>query len=146
MAAKKPSRRQQVAAGLLGIMLGLCIAAVAVIHISRPGFRLDPVVGVVGGIAFALVGAVLLAPEGKKKLRAWFGALMVTSIAILFDWLAFGPGEHHVASNLSNSNLGVRVHFWEAPGRVMLASGAVLFTLMAAWAWTRRTLWKRARA
>jgi len=146
MAAKKPSRRQQVAAGLLGIMLGLCITAAAVIHISKPGFKLDPAIGVIGGIAFALVGAVLLAPERNKKLRAWFGALMVTAMAVLFDWLAFGPHEQHAAAAIANSNLGMRTHFWEAPGQVMLASGAVLFTMMALWAWTRRTLWKRARA
>ena len=143
MPVKKPSRRSQVAAGLLGIALGLAIVAAAVDHISQPGVRLDPVAGVTGGIAFAFVGAVLIAPERNKKLRAWFGALMVTALAILFDWLAFGPGEHHAAAAISNSNLGVRTHFWEAPGRVMLTSGAVLFTVMALWAWTRRTLWKR---
>lgn len=143
MAAKRPSRRHQVAAGLLGIMLGLGVVALAVLHISRPVVRLDPVVGVISGATFAFVGAILVAPERNKKLRAWFGALMVTSIAILFDWLAFGPVSHAAAA-VSNSNLGVRTHFWEAPGRVMLACGALLFTLMALWAWTR-ALSKRIR-
>ena len=144
MAAKRPSRRQQIAAGLTGIALGLVVVAAAVVHISQPAVRLDPMIGVIGGSTFAFIGAILVVPERNKKLRAWFGALMVTSIAILFDWLALGLGQHQAAAGISNSNLGVRSHFWEAPGRVMLACGALLFTVMALWAWTR-ALSKRMR-
>jgi hypothetical protein len=146
MAAKRPPRGQQIAAGLFGIVLGLAVVAAAILHITKPVVRFDPVVGVIGGATFAFVGAILVSPERNKKLRAWFGALMVSSIAILFDWLAFGPGEQHVAAGLSNSGLGVRTHFWEAPGRVMLACGALLFTLMALWAWTRALRKKMRRA
>jgi len=143
MAAKKPSRRAQVASGLLVLAGGLGVATLAAGHLfSQPG-RLDPVVGVIGGMILVLVGAILVVPERNKALRAWFGALMVTSIALLFDWLAFGPGERHVAAIGSNSGLGLRTHFWEVPGRVMMASGAVLFNLMALWAWFRTR--KRAR-
>jgi hypothetical protein len=52
---------------------------------------------------------------------------MVTCIAFLFDWIALG----------ANGSTGVRTHFWEVPGRVLLVSGALLFNLMALWAWIR---------
>jgi hypothetical protein len=146
MATKSPSRRRQIAAGLLAMAAGLGVAALAANHLGKPTGRLDPVVGLIAGFAFAFAGAILVAPERRKGLRAWSGALMITFIALLLDWIALGPGEHHVASGLSNANTGVRTHFWEVPGRVLLFSGAVLFNLMALWAWLRALWGKAAKA
>ena len=143
MAAKRPSRRAEVAAGLLVIAGGLGVAALAAGHLFGQAGRLEPVVVMIAGMILVFVGAILVVPERNKALRAWFGALMITCIALLFDWLAFGPGEHH-AARTANSNLGLRTHFWEVPGQVMMLSGAVLFNLMALWAWLRTR--RRARS
>ena len=146
MKAKSPARRTQVAAGLLAIAAGLGLAAFAASHLGRPAGRLDPVVGVITGFAFAFAGAILVVPERRKRLRAWIGALMITCIALLFDWVAFTPGERRITNGISNSNLGVRAHFWEVPARVLMVSGAVLFNLMALWAWLRAWWRRSARA
>lgn len=137
MAAKPLSRRGQFTIGILVIAAGLCVTALAANYLGKPTGKFDPVVGLIAGLAFAFAGAILVVPERQGRNRAFFGALMVTSIALLFDWLAFGPGERHLVAGISNSGIGVRTHFWEVPGRVLLASGAVLFSLMALWAWIR---------
>jgi hypothetical protein len=142
MAAKSRSRRAQIAAGLLAIAAGLGVSALAASHLGKSFGRLDPIVGLMAGFVFALVGAILVVPERRKGLRAWIGALMITSIALLFDWIAFGPSERHVTAGISNANTGVRTHFWEVPGRVLLVSGAILFNLMALWAWLR-AFWRK---
>jgi hypothetical protein len=143
MAAKSRSRRAQVAAGLLAIAAGLGIAALAAIHLGKPAGRFDPVVALTAGLAFAFAGATLVISERRKRARAWIGALMITCVALLFDWVAFGPGEPRVTSGISNANTGVRTHFWQMPARVLLVSGALLFNLMALWAWLR-ALWRKA--
>lgn len=144
MAAKRPSRRAEVAAGLLVIAGGLGVAALAAGHLFGQAGRLEPVVVIIAGMILVFVGAILVVPERNKSLRAWFGALMITCIALLFDWLAFGSGERHTKAGTANSNLGLRMHFWEVPGQVMMLSGAVLFNLMALWAWLRTR--RRARS
>jgi hypothetical protein len=146
MAAKSPSRRTQVAVGLLAVAVGLGAAALAASHFGKPAGRLDPVVGVIAGFAFAFAGAILVVPERRRKLRSWIGALMITSVALLFNWVAFVPGDHSGASAIPNGNHSARTHFWQVPGRVLLLSGAALFNLMALWAWLRALLGKAARA
>src|SRR5262249_52504474 len=143
MAAAKPlSRRGQFTVGVLTVAVGLCVVALAANFVGKPAGRFDPVVGMIAGLAFAFSGAILVVPERQGRTRAWLGALMVSAIALLFDWLAFGPGEHHEAAPLGNG-AAVRLHFWQVPGRLLLASGALLFNLMALWAWLRA---KRVRA
>ena len=144
MAAKPLSRRGQFTIGVLVMAAGLCVVALAANYVGKSTGRFDPVVGLISGLAFAFSGAILVVPERRGRTRAWFGALMITCIALLFDWLAFGPGERHDAGGLTNGT-GARLHFWEVPGRVLLASGALLFNLMALWAWfrARRVAWKR---
>jgi hypothetical protein len=134
MASKPQSRRGQIAGGILALAAGVGLAANAAGHLGAPTGKFDPVILIISGCALAFVGLILFAPERNRRLKAWLGALMITAIAVLLDWLAFGPGAGSPA---------VRVHFWEVPGRLLLASGAVLFNLMALWAWMR-TLPRRA--
>jgi hypothetical protein len=146
MAAKPLSRRGQFTIGVLVVAAGLCIVALAANYVGRSGGRFDPVVGLIAGLALAFAGAILVVPERQGRTRAWFGALMITAIALLFDWLAFGPGEPREAAALGGA--AARLHFWQVPGRILLASGALLFDLMALWAWfrARRVRRKTARA
>jgi hypothetical protein len=145
MAEKPLSRRGQFTIGVLVVAAGLCVAALAASYVGKPAGMFDPVVGLIAGLAFALAGAILAVPERQKGIRALFGALMITCIALLFDWIAFAPGERRITGGISGAHASVRTHFWEVPGRVLLVSGAVLFNLMAVWAWfrTRRAAWKK---
>jgi len=136
MASKPRSRRGQTAGGLLALVAGVGVAANAASHLGQPLGRVDPVVLMIAGFALAFVGLILFAPERNRRLKAWLGALMITAIALLLDWLVF--------SHLAGSGVA-RTHFWEVPGRVLLTSGALLFSLMALWAWMRALWGKPAR-
>lgn len=144
MAAKPHSRRGQVAIGFLVMVAGLGAAATAVSQLLSPPDKtvLDPVIGVIAGFAFVFGGAILVVPERRARNRALLGALMISAIALLFDWVAFGPGEHHVKS-LGKHAVGSQLR--EMSRQILLASGAVLFNLMALWAWirARRSAWTR---
>ena len=68
---------------------------------------------------------------------------MITCIALMLDWLAFGPGERRFASGNPSANAAVGPQqLKEMSVRFLLAIGAVLFSLMALWAWMR-ALWRR---
>jgi len=145
MAAKPLSRRGQFTVGVLVAAMGLCVAALAASYIGKGAGRFDPVVGMFGGLMLSFAGAILVAPERDGKMRAWFGAMMVTCIALLLDWVALGLGDVQAAA--ASVNASARSHFWQVPGRVLLVIGAMLFNLMALWAWLRaRRLRRSARA
>src|SRR5262249_43498894 len=145
MAAKPLSRRGQFTVGVLGATAGRCVAAPAASYVGRTAGRFDPVVGMFAGLMLSFAGAILVAPERNARMRAWFGALMVTCIALLLDWIALGLGDVQAAA--ASVNASARSHFWQVPGRVLLVSGALLFNLMALWACLRaRRVRRGARA
>jgi hypothetical protein len=126
MAAKPLSRRGQFTVGILVVAAGLCVAAIAASFVGRPAGRFDPVVALITGLALALAGVILVVPERDARTRAWFGALMITAIAVLFDWILFGLAARQAVAALP---------------------GAALFNLMALWAWFRaRRVRRNARA
>jgi len=147
MAAKTLSRRGQFTVGVLTATIGLCIATLAASYVGKPG-RLDPVVIFIAGLTLAFAGAILVAPEKEGRMRAWFGAFMVTCVALLLDWVALGLGGTREAAAAVGVNASARTHFWQVPGQVLLVIGATLFNLMALWAWlrARRVRRKSARA
>lgn len=136
MAAKPLSRRGQFTVGVLVAAMGLAVATLAASTIGRPG-RFDPVVVFIAGLTFAFAGAILVVPEHDGRMRAWFGAFMVTCVALLLDWVALGLGGTREAAAAVSVNANTRTHFWQVPGQVMLLIGAMLFNLMALWAWFR---------
>ena len=145
MAAKGPRRRGQVTAGLLLIAAGLGAGAVVASQFCKPAGKLPVDAVAVSIAAFGLVcaGATLAAPERRAGARAWTGMLMVTSIALLFDWVAIGPGERHFTGPAPSANAAVGPHqLKEMSVQVLFAIGAVLFNLLALWAWMR-VLWRR---
>jgi hypothetical protein len=138
MAAKLQTRRAQVAVGVLVMAVGFTLAMFAATYLGKPADRLDPVVGLTSGLALIFLGATLVVPERQTRIRAWIGALMITSIAVMLDWIAFGPGDRQAGRGASSQ-------LREVSRQILLESGAVLFNLMALWAWfrTRRTAWKK---
>lgn len=146
MAAKPLSRRGQFTVGVLVAAMGLFVAALAASYVGKP-VRFDPVVVFIAGLTLGFAGAILVAPEKEGRMRAWFGALMVTCLAFLLDWVAFGLGGTRDAAAAVSVNASSRAHFWQVPGQVLLLIGAMLFNLMALWAWMRaRRVRRKARA
>lgn len=145
MAAKRPSRRGQITVGLLLVAVGIGIAALAAGHLGKPAGRLpvDPVVALIAALGFVFAGTILAAPERRASFKTWTGALLITSIALLLDWVAFGPGERRFAAGSPSANAAVGPHqVKEMSVRFLFAIGAALFSLMALWAWMR-ALWRR---
>ena len=139
MKAKRASPRGQIALGFLVMAAGLGCTALAAIHLGMPPDKLvpDTVAGLVAGLSFVFGGAILVVPERFTGMRALAGALMVTSFALLYDWAAFGPGERHFHGGVPFLHTGVASPLSEMSGRILFAIGAVLFNLLALWAWVR---------
>jgi len=131
--------RGQIALGLMVMAAGLSCTALAASYLGAPPdrFVLDKVAGLVGGLSFVFGGAILVVPERFTGTRALAGALMVTSFALLYDWAAFGPGERHLHGSVPFLHTGVASPLSEMSGQILFAIGAVLFNLMALWAWVR---------
>ena len=145
MAAKRPTRRGQITVGLLLIAAGLAVGAVAASQFWKPAGKLpvDAVAALIAALGLVFAGATLAAPERRAGVKAWTGALMVTSIALLLDWVAFGSGERRFTSGSPSANAAVGPHqLKEMSVRLLFAIGAVLLNLMALWAWMR-ALWRR---
>src|SRR5262245_19047911 len=147
MAARPLARGAQLIVGLLVIALGFVLAAVSVLHFATPPGKsvLDPFVGLTGGLALVFLGAILIVPERQGRTRAWLGASMITCIALMFDWVAFGPGERHAEAVVTNGHAKTGAQLREMSRQVLMVSGAVLFNLLALYAWfrARRSAWKR---
>jgi len=146
MAAKRPTRRGQVTVGLLFIAAGLGIGAIVASQFWKPAGKLpvDAVAVLIVALGLVFAGATVAAPERRTGVKAWTGALMITSIALLFDWVAFGPGERRFTSGSPSANAAVGpLQLQGMLVRLLFAIGAVLFNLMALWAWMR-ALWRKA--
>lgn len=149
MTARQLSPRRQVAVGLLVMAVGLGYASLAASHLGKAPDTLvmDAVAGSLAGLAFALAGAILVVPERRPGIRSLIGALMVTCVAMLFDWVAFGPGERRFRGGVSFVHIGAASPLSDMSGQALFAIGAVLFNLLALWAWvrTRRTAGRKPR-
>ena len=81
----------RIAIGLALTAVGIGLAAfgaVGALH-AAGGMQL---VAIPAGLAFVFAGAFVLLPDRLATPRLALGALMATSLALVFDWVAFGPG------------------------------------------------------
>ena len=88
-------------------------------------------------LAFVFAGGLLALPPERKRLMQLFGALLLTSFAVTFDWIAFAPGERHFSGGISLGGLSIGARPGELLGRAMFGVGAVVFDIVAAVLWLR---------
>ena len=62
---------------------------------------------------------------------------MVTSLAVVFDWVAFGPGERHFTSSAGVAGARVTWPSGELAGRAFFGAFAVLMDIAAIGLWLR---------
>jgi hypothetical protein len=75
------------------------------------------------------------------------GALIVTALAVVFDWVAFGPGEHRFSGSLGVPCMAVSGATGKLAGRLFFGLFAVLFDLAALGLWIQYVrLFFRAKA
>jgi hypothetical protein len=64
-------------------------------------------------------------------------ALMVSSLALAFDWIAFGPGERQFTGSVGVAGAAVSAAVGEPAGRVFFGLFALLFDIAAIGLWLR---------
>jgi hypothetical protein len=126
----------RLAIGLVLGAVGIAIAAFGAAGALRAGAGMQ-VVALPAGLAFVFAGALMLVPESRAPLRLPLGALMVTSLALVFDWVAFGPGERQFTGSLGAGRAAVSSPVGEMAGRVFFGLFAVLFDIAAIGLWLR---------
>ncbi len=72
------------------------------------------------GLVFVFPGVLICLPPQYTKAKNLLGALSVTGLAIIFDWVAFGPGERQFSGSIGGAGF--------VPGEVM---GRVAFGIFA---------------
>jgi hypothetical protein len=61
----------------------------------------------------------------------------MTAFALIFDWIAFGPGERLFGGGLSSGAVGIHANPGETLGRVAFGIVAVMMDVLAALVWMR---------
>ena len=139
-AAQPPlSRRASIAAGLAFIAAGMYPLAIGLgFAAARPGSVHAPLwVVAIAGACFVFIGAAFAVPRGDVRLRGFLLGLVVTGLALVFDWVAFGPGERHFSGGVSFAGTALRAGSGETSGRIAFGIAAVVLDAFAAWGWYR---------
>jgi len=119
------------AMGALTLAIGTH-AALNLQHAKPDDFMYVP-----AALAFVFAGALLALPPERTTMTGLFGALLITSFAVTFDWIAFGPGERHFSGGISVGGLGFGARPGELFGRAMFGVGAVIADIVAVVLWVR---------
>jgi hypothetical protein len=133
------SPRGRLAVGIAVAALGFLIAGSGVHSALRATHALtsEDFIGVLAAMVFVFGGALLALPPGRSGLQKLLGALLVTTFALTFDWIAFGPGTRRFGAGMSYSVLGVGFHPGETFGRTAFGIGAIVLDVFAAVIWVR---------
>ncbi|HEY6722047.1 MAG TPA: DUF3592 domain-containing protein [Burkholderiales bacterium] len=118
------------AMGFLVIGLGVHAALVATHALTSEDF-----IGVPAGMIFVFGGAMLALPSDRAGLQRLIGTLLVTTFALVLDWVAFGPGTRQFGGGISFGILGIGFHPGEIFGRTVFGIAAVCFDIAAAVMW-----------
>lgn len=135
----------QLAMGGLVIVMGLVpvLTAVGVIPTDDSFWEAPRWVGGIAGGLFVAAGlyiAVLpsidrLGPRLRKQLMGLFPLVIVTGMAAISSWIAFGPGERAFQSGMANSIVGFTSGGGEIVGRAAFGIGALFLIVIAAVGW-----------
>lgn len=126
----------------LGAILG--VAGVSLVIVSFRHLLLvtnalqdQSMLGTLLGVCLVFFGVTILLPQEVSVRQRLFQALAVTSMALMFDWIAFvpGPREFHAGASASHPGAAVNSTF----GRAVFGVGAVLMDLFAFYLWQLST-------
>lgn len=118
------------------VIAGAVILAAALGYVSMPPSR-DPVPGWwvwVCGLIFLCSGLSLLLVRFSARLAGACGVTAMLSFVLMFNWIAFGPGERHFRSQTS-TNVGMKTtqEVSETEGRVVFGIFAGAMDLLIAY-------------
>jgi len=136
---KGSSTGRRVAFGLAVCAAGMSVVALSAYQLALKAnvlaaweFAALPV-----GMAFAFCGVLFALPGSFVRTRALTAALMITTLALTADWIAFGPGDSGVRKGFSLNHVRGPLQTSQMLGRLLFGVGAVLADLLAFWAWVR---------
>ncbi len=132
--------------GAMVVLMGMVpmLAAVGVLPTDDDSWNAPRWVGGVAGGLFVVAGLYLLTkpavdrldPWLKKQIAGLFPLLIVTGMAAISSWIAFGPGDRQFEGGASN---GFLQYSWgnanQLLGRVAFGVGAVFLIVITAIGW-----------
>ena len=140
--------------GLVSAAAGgfILLAAAGFIPAPEESFHAPHWVVGLGGLAFLIAGGILLegqlfawlGRDGRRDefrqavfevSRYWAGATIVTIFALMFDWIAFGPGERQFSGSVGLPFFSVTTSAGQSIGRYVFGFCAILLNLLAVWVW-----------
>jgi hypothetical protein len=83
------------------------------------------------------MGVSLLTPQMNGRIRGFLVGVLVTCLALIFDWIAFGPGERHFSGAMSFGGSWIGSRSDGTSGRIAFGVAAAVLDLFAAWGWYR---------
>jgi len=118
--------------GSLFAVPGLAMMASALYGVAHDApFTADVLMGMSIALMFVFAGISVGLPPSYRKWRNVLAALVVTCLAVTFDWVAFGPGERHFTGSIG----GIGFIPGETMGRVMFGIFAVVIDICAVAMW-----------
>jgi hypothetical protein len=123
----------------LGIILVIAGLACAIAGFRNVSHAVHPVTDdamseLLLGLCVLCFGAAIFGSPGVANVRQQFlGALAITSMAMLFNWIAFVPGPRAFRAGASTVHPGGAVS--SSVGRVAFGFGAVFMDLFVVYAW-----------
>ena len=136
MASSDLSPGARIAIGVAIAIAGLAAFAMGCVTAwHRVPFSDDHWLGLPLGMAFVAFGALLAMPADMSRVRGILAAIVVTGFALMFDWIAFGPGERHFTASASSHGAGVRTPVSSTTGRIAFGIVALMMAAGAAWLW-----------
>jgi hypothetical protein len=137
MESKDLSPGGRIAVGIACVAMGLFAAGISVNSalLTAAPLKSEEIVGVPMGLMFVFAGALLALPRGNPRLQSLLGALLLTSFAVTFDWIAFGPGERKFGGGVSFGPIGVGFQPGELFGRAAFGFFAVVLDIFAIVMW-----------
>jgi len=89
------------------------------------------------GLCFVFLGASAFVPPRLRRVQVLLATLGVTSLALLFDWVAFAPGERQFRMWTSAGSASASSAASDWAGRAFFAFFAALFDVAAAGLWLK---------
>jgi hypothetical protein len=124
----------KMAVGLVVLATGIALALTGAFEANA-----DPraLIGVPAGLIFVFGGALILLPPAHARGQLPLAALTVTSLAVVFNWVAFGPGEREFAGPLSSGGGTAMGATREMTGRLFYGFIALVMDLAALGLWIK---------
>lgn len=133
------------AMGGMVILMGMVpvLAAVGVIPTDDASWHAPRWVGGIAGAVFVVAGLFILTkpsvdrlePRMRKQIAGLFPLLIVSGLAAIAGWVAFGPGDREFSSSASNWLVGAAWDGGELGGRIAFGLGAVALIAITIIGW-----------